>query len=140
MTLLAHAGPGSTWQAMVVVLVVVLTGTLLLVAAGRFELAAPGDLLVPIAVAAIASSLAPLGHTWLSDAIGVALPIGASVLLGLLLAATTPLELSWRSPLLIGTVVVAIAATALLAAPLTERLHPPEGWEPDPAATALGDG
>jgi hypothetical protein len=123
--LLAHAGPGSTWQAMVVVASVVLAGALLLAVIGRLSIADRDDLLVPLAAAAIASSLGPLAHEWLSDGIGWALPLGVVSLLAILLGALTPLELRLPAPLAMGSIALAVVSSVLLYPTLTGALHPP---------------
>lgn len=122
---LGHAGPGSTWQAAVVVAAAVLAACVVLAAAGRLQLDEPGDLLVPLATAAIVSSLGPLGHAWISDGIGWGIPLGAIALGALVLATLTPLELTPRAPLLWITVAVAAISIFTLYPPLTMALHPP---------------
>jgi hypothetical protein len=124
-TLLAHVGPGSTWQAMVVVAAVVLALAVAAAALGYLRVARPDDLVVPLAAAAIASSVGPLADGWLSDGIGWALPIGVVALAALLLAALTPLALRLPAPLPIGSVALAGVGAVLLHAPLTVALHPP---------------
>lgn len=122
---LAHAGPGSTWQAMVVVGSLALAVAVVLAVTGVLHVDAPDDLLLPLAGSAIAASLGPLGHAWLSDWIGWALPIGAVSLIALLLAALAPIELGLRSPLPYAALVVAAAGVWALWQPLTLALHPP---------------
>jgi hypothetical protein len=123
--LLAHAGPGSTWQAMIVVAAVVLAGTVVLAATGRLTITAIDDLVAPFAVAVIASSVGLLAHERLSDAIGWALPVGIVAVGALLLAALTPLELRLPAPLAMGAVALALVGAVVLYAPLTVALHPP---------------
>lgn len=125
MHLLAHAGPGSTWQAMVVVATIVLAGTLLAAVVGLFDVQHRDDLVLPVAAAAIASSLAPLADELLSDAIGWALPIAVVSVLALALAALTPLDLRLPSPLGMGALALAAVGSVLLSTPLTVALHPP---------------
>lgn len=122
---LAHAGPGSTWQAAVVVACVALAVCVVLAAAGAIFVDEPGDLLVPLAGSAIVASLGPLADTWLSDWIGWALPLGVVSLLVLLLGALTPLELMPTSPLVLGALALAGVSMFLLFRPLTLALHPP---------------
>ncbi len=122
---LAHAGPGSTWQAMVVVAGVVLAGVVVAAGLGLLGIASPDDLLLPLAAAAIASSLAVFGHEVLSDAIGWGLPLAVVSLLTLLLAALTPLELRFPGPLAMGALALALVSAISLYAPLTAALHPP---------------
>jgi hypothetical protein len=136
--LLAHAGPGSTWQAAVVVAGVALALCVVLAAIGRLPVREPGDLLVPLAGAAIVASLGPLGDTWLSDAVGWGLPLGVVALLTLLLAGFTPLELSPASPLSLGALALAVVSMVMLYQPLTIALHPPADIEVRIVAPADG--
>lgn len=122
---LAHAGPGSTWQAAVVVAAVVLAVCVILAVVGRLSLSGPRDLVVPLAVSAIAASLGPLADDWLSDAIGWGLPLAVVCLVALAVGALTPLELTPASPLTLGTLALAAVSMYLLASPLTIALHPP---------------
>ncbi len=128
--LLAHAGPGSTWQAAVVVAAVALTLCVGLAAAGRLPMYEPADLLVPLAGSAILASLGPLAHTWLSDAIGWGIPLGVVALLALLLAVLTPLDLTPVSPLTLGAATLAAVSIFFLYQPLTIALHPPHDMLP----------
>jgi hypothetical protein len=129
-TLLAHAGPGSTWQSLVTAVALGLAVVAVLAVAGRIQLTSVDDLILPLAAVAILSSLAPLADYWLSDWIGWTLPLGVIVLVSLLLALTTPLELTPTSPLTIGTLVLAVVASVVLYAPLTRALHPPADFLP----------
>jgi hypothetical protein len=122
--LLAHAGPGSTWQALVSAVALGLTVVAILAVAGRVRLGSFDDLVLPLAAVAIVSSLAPLADYWLSDWIGWTLPLGIVVLAGLLLALLTPLELTPTSPLALGMVALAVVASVSLYRPLTNALHP----------------
>lgn len=121
----AHAGPGSTWQAMVVVAAVVLTATVLAAAFGLLHVEDRDDLVLPLAAAAILSSLAPLADALLSDAIGWALPLAVVSVVALALGALTPLSLRLPSPLAMGTLALAAVGSVVLYAPLTVALHPP---------------
>lgn len=123
--LLAHAGPGSTWQAMVVVAGVVLAGVLLAAGVGLVRIEAPGDLLTPLAAATILASLGLLGHAVLSDWIGWGLPLGVVSLTTLTLGATTGLDLRLPAPLPMGAIALAGGSMWALYAPLTIALHPP---------------
>jgi hypothetical protein len=138
---LAHAGPGATWQSLLVVAALGLTVVALLAVAGRVQLAGADDLVLPLAGVAIASSLAPLGSEWLSDWIGWALPLGVVMLATIVVAALTSLELSLRSPLTYGAVAVAVVAAVGLYAPLTRALHPPADFLPiaDDVEVAISD-
>jgi hypothetical protein len=135
--LLAHAGAGSTWQAMVSVVALGLVVVVALAAAGRLELRAPGDLVLPLAAVAILSSLAPLGDRWLSDWIGWAFPLGVVALLGILLAAFTPLRLAADGVLLYVVIGLGVAGAIVLYRPLTIAWHPPADMLPDPGAATI---
>lgn len=123
--MLAHAGPGASWQAMIVLAGVLLTGVMLAAAAGLLTVSRPDDLVVPLAGAAVVSSLAPIGGEILSDAVGWALPLFVVSLVTLCLAAFTPLDLRLPSPLPMGAVALAAVTSVLLYPPLTATLHPP---------------
>ena len=129
-TVLAHAGPGSTWQAMVVVAGVVLAGYVVVAAAGRFTVERPDDLVVPVATAAIAGGIGVVGHALLSDFIGWGLPLAVTALLTLTLAATTPLDIRLPGPLPMGALAVALVSSIALYQPLTIALHPPVEFLP----------
>lgn len=139
--LIAHAGPGSTWQAAVVVAGLALAICVMLAVAGRLPISSPQDLLVPLAASAIAASLGPLGHTFLSDVVGLGLPLAVVSLLALLLAALTPLELTPSSPLSLGSLALAAVSMYLLFTPLTVALHPPADLLPlaDDAEVTIAD-
>jgi hypothetical protein len=122
---LAHAGPGSTWQAMLVVVSLGLAVVLLLTVLGRLEISRPDDLVLPLAAVAIVSSLAPLGDAWLSDWIGWAFPIGVVMLVTLVLAAVTPLDLAPDGLLVYAAAGLAVAGALVLHQPLTIAWHPP---------------
>ncbi len=123
--LIAHAGPGSTWQAAVVVAGIVLAVEVALVAAGRLSVTEPGDLPLPFAVALAAGSVGVLGHTWISDGIGWGLPLAIVAASALLLAAFTPMSLEPLAPLNMAAVALAVVSIVLLTRPLTIALHPP---------------
>jgi hypothetical protein len=122
---LAHAGPGSTWQAMLVVVALGLTVVVVLAVLGRVVVDRLDDLVLPLAAVAIVSSLAPLGDEWLSDWIGWAFPVGVVMLLALLLTATTPLELAPHGVLAYAAAGLAVAGAVVLHQPLTIAWHPP---------------
>lgn len=122
---LAHAGAGSTWQAMLVIAGVMLTGFLLAAGIGRIRVERADDLVVPLATTAIVSSLGAVADELLSDGIGWALPLAVVSLLALILAALTDLDLRFPSPLPMGALALAIVAAIVLHAPLTLALHPP---------------
>lgn len=127
---LAHAGPGSTWQAMVVVAGVLLTGVVLSAGIGWVLVERPGDLLVPLAGVGIASSLGVLAHEIISDAIGWGLPLAVVMLATLLLGALTPLDVRFPAPLPMGAIALAALACIFLYVPLTVALHPPPDFLP----------
>jgi uncharacterized membrane protein (UPF0136 family) len=122
---LAHGGPGSTWQAMVVVAGLVLGVVFVLAAIGRITITSRDDLLLPIAAAAIASSLGVIGHELISDGIGWGLPLAVVTLAALALAAFTPLDLRFPAPLPMIATALALVSMVLLYRPLTIALHPP---------------
>lgn len=122
---LAHAGPGSTWQAMVVVVSLGLALCVALATAGVLRMERPDDLVLPLAACAIAASLGTLADDWLSDWIGWAIPVGVAALAALLTAAFGPIELELRSPLPYATTALAAAGVWLFWQPLTMALHPP---------------
>lgn len=124
-TLLAHAGPGSTWQAMVVVAGVVLTGLLVAAGLGRIQIEHADDLVVPLASTAIVSSLGTIAHEVISDGIGWALPLAVVSLLALSLGALTGLDLRFPAPLPMGAIALAGVGAVMLYGPLTIALHPP---------------
>ena len=125
--LLAHAGAGATWQALLTVMSVGLAVVLILVVVGRIRLDTPGDLTLPIAAVAVLSSLAPVGGDPLSDAAPWAVPAGVVVLVGLVATAVSRRPATVRSPIIIGTVVAALVASLALAPTLVDA------WYPDPA-------
>lgn len=123
--LLAHGGPGATWQAMLVVAGVTLGGFLIAAAFGRVPMERPDDLVVPLAATAVVSSLGTVANQVLSDAIGWALPLLGVALGSLLLAAFTRLDVRFPAPLPMGAVALAAVSAMVLYAPLTIALHPP---------------
>ncbi|MFA9444697.1 hypothetical protein [Egicoccus sp. AB-alg6-2] len=135
----AHAGPGSTWQALLTAVCLGLLVIAVLAVAGRVRIASLDDLVVPLAAVAVLSSLAPLADYWLSDWIGWAFPMGVVLLVGVLTAALTPLELHWRFPFAWGIAALAVVAAVTLYAPLTRAWHPPPDYLPlaDDASVAF---
>lgn len=122
---LAHAGAGSTWQSMVVVAGVVLTGFVLAAGIGRIRVDRADDLVVPLAATAIVSSLGTVADELLSDGIGWAVPLAVVSLLALILAALTDLDPRFPSPLPMGAIALGGVAAVVLYSPLTIALHPP---------------
>lgn len=127
---LAHAGEGATWQALLVVAALGLVVVIVLAVLGRIQLEQPDDLVLPLAGVAIGSSLAPLGSMWLSDWIGWAFPVGVVALVTVLLVAVTPLELTPSSPVTYGALALAVIGAALLYTPITRAWHPPPDFLP----------
>jgi hypothetical protein len=123
---LAHAGEGASWQALLTVISAGLLIVFVLAGIGRLRLQGPGDLTVPIASVAVLGSLAPIGGDPVSDAAPWAVPGGVVLLASLIVAATTSRELTPRSPLAIGTVVLAIVASLALAPILVDAWYPDE--------------
>ena len=129
--LIAHAGEGATWQALLTVVSAGLLVLFVMAVVGKLQLETPGDLTLPIAAVAVIASLAPVAGDPISDAAPWAVPAGAVLLVALIVAATTSRELTLRSPLAIGTVVVAIVASLAIAPTLVDA------WYPDDPATEL---
>jgi hypothetical protein len=128
--ILAHAGEGATWQALVVVFSLGLVVVFALHVLGRIHLGGADDLVLPLAGVAIASSLAPLGSYFLSDWVGWALPIGVVALVAVLLAALTSFDLSASSPFTYGAVAIGAIAAFTLYQPITVAWHPPPDFLP----------
>lgn len=129
--LLAHAGEGATWQALLTVIAVGMLVLFVLALVGKLRLDTPGDLTLPIAAVAVIASLAPVAGDPVSDAAPWAVPAGVVLLVSLVVAAATSRQLSVRSPLVIATVVLAVAASLALAPLLVDA------WYPDDPALAL---
>lgn len=127
----AHAGEGASWQALLTVIAVGMLVVFIGVLVGRIPLETPGDLTLPIAAVAVLASLAPIAGDPVSDAAPWAVPAGVVVLLGLVVAAISERRLTATSPLTIGTVVVAIVASLALGPLLVDAWYPDE-----PAAAA----
>lgn len=121
---LAHAGAGATWQALVVVAAAGFSVVFIGAVAGRVQLSSGDDLILPVAAVAIVSSIAPAFSESLSDAVTWAMPAGAVVLVAILLAAFTRLHLTRRSALTWGTVGLAAVLAVALRPTLTNSLHP----------------
>lgn len=123
--ILAHGGAGATWQALVTTIAIGVGIVFLLALAGKLKPDTPGDLVLPLAAVAIISSVGPAASGTLSDAVGWAIPAGVVLLVGLLIASMSDLDLKVPSALGLTTVVVALAASVGLSGPLTDALHPP---------------
>lgn len=124
MFLIAHAGAGATWQAMVTLVSFGLVGVLLGVVTGRIRLDEPGDLVLPVAATAVLASLSGATNAFLSDWIGWWAPIGAVALVAIALHTFTAVELTPRSPVTIASAVIAIVAAVALHTPLEDAWHP----------------
>ncbi|TVP64938.1 MAG: hypothetical protein EA340_13145 [Nitriliruptor sp.] len=122
---LAHAGPGSTWQAMVVVAGVALTGVVLAAGIGWLQVRRPADLVAPLAATAVLASLGVLGHEVVSDGIGWGLPLAVVSLGTLLLGGVAGVELRFPAAVPMGALALLGVSAWLLYAPLTVALHPP---------------
>ncbi len=126
--LLAHAGAGASWQALVTVLSWLLAVLFVLVATKRVKVSEPGDLVLPIAGIVIVSSMGTASSDTLSDQIGWSLPIGVVALAGLVLASLRPDTWHLRSRHVQLTVAAGAIAAIALNAPLTSVLHPPPDY------------
>ncbi|MEX1164618.1 MAG: hypothetical protein WEB03_13680 [Nitriliruptor sp.] len=126
--MLAHAGEGATWQALLVVSSLGMVIVFGLVLIGRVQMSQPDDLVLPLAGVAIVSSLAPLGGELLSDWVGWAFPIGVVALVALILAALTPLRLAFTEPATYGAVASAAIGAIALQGPITVAWHPPTSY------------
>lgn len=122
--LLAHAGEGATWQALLTVVSAGLLVLFVMAVVGRLTLETPGDLTLPFAAVAVIASLAPVGGDPISDAAPWAVPAGAVLLVALVVAAVTSRPLTFRSPLAIGAVVLAVVASLALAPVLVDAWYP----------------
>lgn len=137
MVLLAHAGAGATWQAMLVLVSIGVALVVVGVASGRVPMDEPGDLVLPLAATAVLASLSGATASVVSDWVGWWFPAGVVALVGLVLAASTSLELSWRSPLTIGVVSLAMASAVLLHRPIERAWHPVVGQLRDDVEIAI---
>lgn len=124
-TLIGHAGPGSTWQAMVVVAGICLTCLTFAAIAGWLRLDGHRDLAGPVVIVTALSSLGLLAHEWISDWIGWGLPLAVLSLAALTLAATTRADLAGVAPFSMAFAALAIVTPVALYQPLTIALHPP---------------
>lgn len=120
----AHAGDGATWQALLALLGLGLAVVLVLAVVGVVSIDTPGDLILPLAAVAVLASLSGAATSTLSDWIWWAFPLGVVALIGLVLAATTPLQISGATPLLAGIVVVTALSVVIFDDPITRAWHP----------------
>lgn len=137
MVLLAHAGAGATWQAMLVLVSIGVALVVVGVASGRVPMDEPGDLVLPLAATAVLASLSGATANVVSDWVGWWFPAGVVALVGLVLASSTSLELSWRSPLAIAVVGLALASAVLLHRPIERAWHPVDGQLRDDVEIAI---
>lgn len=121
---LAHAGEGATWQALLTLLAIGLVAVVVLAMFGVVTIAEPGDLILPLAGAAVLASLSGATSAVLSDWVGWGFPIGVVALLALVVASLTRFDLSPTSPLLWGAVVVGAVAAIALQGPIVRAWHP----------------
>lgn len=121
---LAHAGEGATWQALLTLLALGLVVVVVLTLFGVVTIDEPGDLILPLAGVAVLASLSGATSTVLSDWVGWAFPVGVVLLVALVVASLTALDLSPTSPLLWGAVVVAAAGAVVLQGPIVRAWHP----------------
>lgn len=131
--LLAHAGEGASWQALLTVISAGMLVLFVLALIGRLQLGTPGDLTLPIAAVAVLASLAPIAGDPVSDAAPWAVPAGVVLLGALVVAATTSRRLTPTSPLTIGAVVLALVASLALAPMLVDAWYPDETTAATPA-------
>lgn len=121
---LAHAGAGATWQALLVLASFGTVAILLLAAFGKLTLEEPGDLVLPLAASAVLASLSGATSEVLSDWVGWWFPLGLSALVAIVVAATTSRTLRPTSPLLLGAVVVGLVASLTLHTTIEDSWHP----------------
>lgn len=121
---LAHAGEDATWQALLTLLSIGLVVVFLLTLLGKLQFERPDDLVLPLAGVAILASLSGAVSNTLSDWVGWAFPIGVTLLVALVLAALTPLEIKPLAPLGVGAIAVAVVAAVALHAPIARTWHP----------------
>lgn len=133
--LLAHGGAGGDWHGVATVAAGGVLVVFVLALVGRVTLDTPGDLVLPLAAVAIVAGVGgSLGEVVASQA-GWAIPVGAVLLLAVIVAATTQLSLTVTSPLAAGAVLVAVIATVVLYAPIQDTLQP----APSPTATLTSE-
>lgn len=133
---LAHAGAGATWQALLTLLALGLVLVFLFGVVGVIPLDEPDDLILPLAGTAVLASLSGATSSVLSDWVGWAFPLGVAALLALVASVTTPLRLGVASPLTAVAVVAGVGASLLLHGPITRAWHP---QDIGPPAAAIDD-
>ncbi len=124
LSLLAHAGAGASWQALVAVLCWLVAVLFILAITKVVKIQTPGDLVLPLAGIVIVSSLGTSASDTLSDQIGWSLPVGIVALAGLVAASMKPDEWTIKARPAQATIVVAAVAALALNGWLTSVLHP----------------
>lgn len=133
--LLAHAGEGASWQALLTVLSAGVAVVLVLILVGKVEVETPGDLVLPLSAVAVLASLAPVAGDPISDAAIYAVPVGAVLLVVLIAVAVRGERPTWRSPLILGGIVTGIVLAIVLSPTLEEAWYPPEARRGAASAT-----
>lgn len=124
-TLLAHAGAGASWQALVAVIGVLTAGLFVLVVTRAVRIKESSDLVLPLAGVVIVSSLGTSASDTLSDQVGWAIPLGVVGLAALLVYGWRPDLMTLRHPTTWAVVAVAALSAFVFQGPLTRALHPP---------------
>ena len=123
--LLAHIGsPNNPWIGVMTVSALVLVVVFVLVAAGRVQLQAPGDLLLPLAAAVLVAGLAGSLGDVINDQGPWAVPAGLVALVALLVGAFRGVEFSWGQRRTWGVVGLAAIAAVALYNPLNDLWFP----------------
>ena len=131
--LLAHAlSPENPWIGPLTVASVVLLVTFGLLVAGRIEVRAPGDLLLPVAAAVLLAGLAGSAGDVVLDQGRWAVPAGAVVLVALLVAALTDVEFTPAARSTYAVLALAVVAAVALFSPLDRAWFPQDEDEPLP--------
>ena len=128
---LAH-GPGgeAAWESLVTALALGVGLVFVLAVTTRIRVETPGDLILPLAVVAIVSSLAPNAASGLADIVGYAMVAGAVLAVGLVVVAVTDHDRSLASPVTLAVVAVAVVATLLAGPPIHDSLYRPPTTNP----------
>jgi hypothetical protein len=128
---LAH-GPGgeAAWESLVTALALGVGLVFVLVVTTRVRVDAPGDLVLPLAVVAIVSSLAPNAASGLASLVGYAMVAGVVLAAGLVAVVVVEDHPSLTSPVTLGVVAVAVLATALVGPVLDQAFYNPPTMSP----------